>query len=95
MTEEITKRRVTMTRYSVTVGEGGEPITLKEEAVDYVRQDHVDAYAADARTKWAHVEVSADYDAGPGGYHGETVVPEHLDLPDAGTTYAATTPEEG
>jgi hypothetical protein len=41
------------------------------------------------------VEVSDEPDAGPGGYHGETTIPAHLNHPEAGVTFAATTPEEG
>jgi hypothetical protein len=33
--------------------------------------------------------VSEEPDAGPGGWGGVTVVPEHLDLPDAGRVYDA------
>jgi hypothetical protein len=87
---EITKRRVTM-RSTNVVGHDtkGKPLLQDHEAVDYVRPDHLDAYVADARTKWQSVEVSDEPDAGPGGYHGQTAVPEHLSLPDAGTVYPA------
>lgn len=87
---EITKRRVTMTNYFVTGVVKGTPEVSKVEAVDYVRPDFLDAYVADARTRWASVEVSEEPDAGPGGYHGVTRVPEHLDTPLAGQTFAAT-----
>jgi len=88
-TPQITKRRVTM-RSAVLTPAG--PATV--EAVDYVRPDHLDAYVADAKTRWQQVEVSEEPDAGPGGYHGQTHVPEQLAVPDAGQTYAATTPED-
>jgi hypothetical protein len=76
--EIVTKLRVTMT------GDDG------REAVDFVRPDFLDAYVADARTRWAHVRVSDEPDAGPGGYHGGTWVPGHLDHPLAGTMFPAT-----
>jgi hypothetical protein len=64
--------------------------TSTHEAVDYVRPDFLDAYVADARTRWQSVEVSEEPDAGPGGYHGETNVPEGLNHPLAGRSFAAT-----
>lgn len=82
----IDKRRVTMR--SVRLGADGVPIPV--EAVDYVRPDFLDAYVADARTRWQYVEVSEEPDAGPGGYHGQTHVPARLDHPLAGQTFAAT-----
>jgi hypothetical protein len=36
--------------------------------------------------------VSDEPDAGPGGYYGETAVPAHLPLPDAGVVYPAEQP---
>ena len=83
----ITKRRVTM-RSVVALPDGG---TATHEAVDYVRPDFLDAYIADARTRWQVVEASEIPDAGPGGYHGETVVPATLNHPLAGQTFPATT----
>ena len=50
---EITKRRVTMT--SAVIGADGNPYTIT--ATDYVRPDHLDAYVADARTRWQSVTV--------------------------------------
>lgn len=81
----VTKRRVTMK--SVSLDPSGVLVTI--EINDYVRPDHLDAYLADARPKWQLVTVSDEPDAGPGGYEGETHVPAHLPLPDAGTTYPA------
>jgi len=86
----ITKRRVIMT--SITALPDGGVAT--HQAVDYVRPDFLDAYVADARTKWQTVEVSDEPDAGPGGYHGQTAVPDHLDHPLAGQTFPATTEED-
>lgn len=81
----ITKKRVTMR--SVRLLQNGN--TAAEEATDYVREDHLEAYVAKARTTWQLVEVSEEYDAGPGGYEGATSVPDNLDLPDAGVVYPA------
>lgn len=81
----IDKRRVTMR--SVNLLADGSTATL--EAVDYVRPDHLDAYVADAQTRWQYVEVSVEPDAGPGGYEGQTAVPAALPLPDAGVVYSA------
>lgn len=82
--QRVTKRRVTMRSASLNPVTG---VTEIHEAVDYVRPDHLDAYVADARTRWQHVIVSDEPDAGPGGYEGATVVAPHLDLPDAGVVY--------
>lgn len=88
--ERIDKRRVTMTNV-VAAGrdDAGEPLFVNHIATDYVRPDHLDAYVADARTKWQLVEVSDEPDAGPGGYDGATFVPDHLPSHDAGTLYPA------
>ena len=95
-TPEITKRRVTMTNI-VLVGHDahGKELLQKHGATDYVRPDFLDAYLADARTRWQLVEVSDEPDAGPAGYHGATHVPEGLDHPLAGQTFAATKPGKG
>ena len=82
----VTKRRVTM-RSVVLLDDG--VTTASYEAVDYVRPDHLDAYVADAKTRWQAVLVSDEPDAGPAGYDGATHVPAHLDLPDAGAVYPA------
>jgi hypothetical protein len=76
----VTKRKVTM-RSAFLLPDG--KTTATHEATDYVRPDHLDAYLADARTRWQFVEVSDDPDAGPGGYHGQTVAPD-------GTVFDAT-----
>lgn len=90
----ITKRRVTMTNVVfVGVNDAGERVFQDLVAVDYVRPDFLDAYVAEARTRWSSVEVSDEPDAGPSGYDGETHVPEALDHPLAGATFAATTTE--
>jgi hypothetical protein len=89
--EQITKRKVTMTNWVVVTGEDGTPNPQKHEAVDYVRDDFLDAYVADAKTRWQNVAVG-DYDAGPGGYHGPTYVPPALQHPLAGQLFPATDP---
>lgn len=83
----VTKRRVTMS----SVAKLPDGTIAETSATDYVRPDHLDAYVADARTRWQHVEVSEEPDAGPGGYEGATAVPRGLDVPDAGTVYPAET----
>jgi hypothetical protein len=70
----ITKRRVTMTNV-VALPDGN---TQTHVATDYVRPDFLDAYVADARKRWQLVEVSEEPDAGPGGYGGDTNIPEHI-----------------
>lgn len=83
----VTKRRVTMISYGVVVdADTGKPQTLEYKAVDYVRPDHLDEYVAKAQENWAHVTVSDEPDAGPGGYHGQTVAPDgtvHPETPEA------------
>jgi hypothetical protein len=85
----VTKRRVTA--QSAVMGQDGNVYTLTR--VDYVPDDDrnvLDAYLANLRETWQVVEVSEEYDAGPGGYHGQTVIPEELVHPLAGTVYEAT-----
>lgn len=83
---KITKKRVEMRSISLTP-DG----TMETKGVDYVVEGpELDAYVADAQSKWQLVTVSDEYDAGPGGYEGQTVVPAHLPLPNAGETRAAT-----
>lgn len=91
MDEQITKKRVTMTSVvAAGVDAKGKQLYNTHEAVDYVREDFLDAYVAANLRNWQQVVVSDGYDAGPGGYHGETHVPAHLDHPLAGQTFAAT-----
>jgi hypothetical protein len=90
----VDKRRVTMTNFGVAgVDENGEPVNARTEVVDYVRPDVLDAYVADARTRWQNVQVSDEPDAGPGGYDGATHIPATLDHPLAGQTFPATEQE--
>jgi hypothetical protein len=89
----VTKKRVTMTSI-VAAGIDADGVQLfnQHEAVDYVREDFLDAYVANAKANWQQVIVSDDYDAGPGGYEGATHVPAELSHPLAGQTFAATAP---
>ena len=48
--------------------------TVEMQAVDYVLPEELDAYVADAATRWQSVIVSDVPDAGPGGYDGQTVL---------------------
>jgi len=95
---EVTKRRVTMRSAVIPAGavpdkDGRMPVQI-HEAVDYVRPDFLDAYVVAARANWQSVEVSEEPDAGPGGYHGQTVVPENLNHPLAGRVFPATPEKE-
>ncbi len=80
----VTKRRVTMSVPHVPTA------VLAGPVIDYVREDFLQAYLADAATRWASIEVSPEPDAGPGGYDGPTYIPHGLDHPAAGTWYPAT-----
>jgi hypothetical protein len=93
--ETITKRKVTM-RSVVAVEPSPERPDgiLTIEANDFVRPDFLDAYVADAKTRWQSVKISDSPDAGEAGYHGATHVPAGLDHPLAGQSFAATTPGE-
>lgn len=89
---KITKRRVTMSNPLPVFNEATDVWEVPQggPVSDFVRPDFLDAYVADAKTRWKDVEVSEEPDAGPGGYHGATHVPEHLDHELAGQTFAAT-----
>ena len=60
-----------MVKFKVTMTKGD------QVATDYVPDEILDAYVADAQTRWDTVEIG-DEDNGPGGADGETVIPEHL-----------------
>lgn len=86
----VDKRRVTMVGFAFAgLDDDGQPAFMRHEAVDFVRPDILDAYLADARTRWQTVEVSDEPDAGPAGYEGATHVPESLNHPLAGQTFPA------
>lgn len=69
----ITKRRVSMR--SVQAIPGG---VAESNAVDYVLPEDLDAYVADAKTRWQEVAVSDEPDAGPAGFDGPTDRTVHL-----------------
>lgn len=77
--DRIDKRKVTMRNFVTTVDEDGAPQVHTHEAVDYVRPDFLDAYVADAKTRWQAVTVSEEPDAGPAGYDGDTNIPIQID----------------
>jgi hypothetical protein len=89
----VTKRKVTMRSVSLDP-QSGEQVEMV--AVDYVPDDVRDgvnvleAYLVKARESWQHVTVGDEPDAGPGGYDGQTVIPDGLDHPAAGRVYPAT-----
>jgi hypothetical protein len=97
---EVTKRRVTMTSVTAVVEDDPDNpgqtriLNSRMQAIDYVRPDILDAYVADARTRWQVVEVSDEPDAGPAGYHGATHVPPQLSHPLAGQTFPETPEKE-
>lgn len=86
----VTKRRVTMRNAVGRIANDGTAYSELHEAVDYVNPELLEAYVADAQTRWDYVAVSDEPDAGPGGYHGQTAVPAGIDHPEAGTVRAAT-----
>lgn len=49
--------------------------TETHEATDHVATADLDAYVADARTRWQAVSVSDEPDHGPGGVDGAYTVP--------------------
>lgn len=83
--DRVTKRRVVCRSVSADPATGE---AISTEIVDYVRPNFdgepedstgfLDAYVADARTRWQSVIVSDEPDAGPAGYDGDTNVPTHL-----------------
>lgn len=73
---QIEKRKVTMTNVSLTA----DGQVVRHEATDFVPLEILDAYVADAGTRWQSVVVDheAGHDPGPGGDDGETHYPPHL-----------------
>lgn len=95
-TEVITKRKVT--GYSaIVVGfdDDGNPMVSVHKSEDYVREDHLDAALVWFRANWQQVLVSEDPDAGPNGYHGQTLVPDYWQHTDAGKVFPHTYVEAG
>lgn len=92
--DRVDKRRVTMTRAVAVIRKDKDGNDVLEaqtlQATDFVRPDFLDAYVADAATRWDSVTVSDEPDAGPAGYDGATYVPAGLNHPLAHTFYPAT-----
>lgn len=88
--ERITKKRVTAR--SVSLAPSPDLPNLEWERVDYVREDFLDEYVAALRAsgRWQTIEVSEEYDAGPGGYDGATYVPAGIAHPLANSYFPAT-----
>lgn len=81
--ERVTKRKVVLTSVTTTGTDSeGRPVILTQQAVDYwdaARPGLIDALKQAALAAgWQSVEVGAEPDAGPGGYHGQTHVPASL-----------------
>lgn len=68
--------RYKVTMRSVGLGANGELQT--HEATDHVDIAHLDAYVADAKTRWQSVTVSDEIDHGPGGEHGAYKIHPHM-----------------
>jgi hypothetical protein len=69
------RRKVTMISFFA------DPVTgmaIKHEAIDFVGVDDVDAYVADARTRWQSVIVGTSNEHGPGGDKGHYALPQHI-----------------
>lgn len=66
MADTLTRYRVTMR--SVQLNDDG--VLLTYEAEDFVDTAHLEAYVADAKTRWQAVIVSDTPDDGPGGATG-------------------------
>jgi hypothetical protein len=76
--EQISKRRVTMTNSTpFAVDSDGEVLYQTHVATDYVPTEILDAYVADAKTRWALVDVGDEHDPGPGGDKGDTDFQAH------------------
>lgn len=87
----ITKKRVTMTSAVILPpGEDGQIRSGQVQAIDYVREDILDAYVDNAKSSWDLVQVSEEYDAGPLGFDGPTYIPDVLPVQNAGLYYPAT-----
>ncbi len=96
----IDKRCVTLTNYVVVETDDGPQIYV-HQVKDYVGPEYLAEYLEEAQAvdpntggpRWRKVDVSEEPDAGPGGYDGETNIPEKLNHPEAGTKRLATTKE--
>lgn len=88
--QQVTKRRVVLVNSAfVGTGPDGRDLYQRTEMTDYVLDDVRDgvnvleAYLAAARQAWQSVTVSDEYDAGPGGFHGQTHIPDVIVVPAA------------
>lgn len=80
MADRIEKRHIRC-RNTAVVGydHDGRALLQDQSVEDFVPADIVDAYLADARTRWQHVELVADeHRPGPAGDDGLTHYPHHL-----------------
>jgi len=100
-TETVTKRKVTLTNSTyVGTDADGNDIYQRAQMVDYVPDDVregvnvLQAYLAAVRPAWASVVVSDEYDAGPGGYHGQTHIADAVRIPAIGDEQARAIPVE-
>lgn len=78
MPDVIEKRKVTMLNVVAINGD-----IYQHKAEDFVPVEILDAYVADAQTRWQSVVVDHDsgHDSGPAGDAGDTHFPAHLDHP--------------
>lgn len=84
----VEKRQVRMVnKVLLGVDSDGNEVYQTHEAIDYVpvlgpanEPGFLDAYVADAKTRWALVQVVEPevHDAGPAGDDGDTHYPDHL-----------------
>lgn len=68
------RRKVTMR----STGLAPDGTQLLHEAIDYVDLEHLDAYVADAKTRWQAVVVGDETDHGPAGAKGEYKIHPHM-----------------
>lgn len=68
------RRKVTM----VSLAANPDGSVNRHEATDYVDIEHIDAYVADAKTRWQAVTVSDEIDHGPAGEDGDYTVHDHF-----------------
>lgn len=77
MADTIPTERWQVTMRSIFALPNGD--TATHEATDHVATADLDAYVADARTRWQAVVVSDTPDPGPGGADGAYVAPTALE----------------
>lgn len=69
-------RKVTMHNVGQQPTDDG-PREVHHEAVDYVPVEHVQQYAAEARTRWQDVTVGTAHESGPGGDDQHLLADDH------------------